>query len=368
MTSPTYTSAHTTPRLPAELFRPIIALLKDHRPTLYALCLSTHLLQHEAERHLYADLDESTAADTSLHIAFLSTITRNPRLAQLVQVYHSINIVHYQEAPLWVLLSQALRRMDNLKVLHFRMFGGHPAAELLLGAPFQLERLHWANHSEGSAMAAVLAEQQHLLYLYLESRRDTTFPPTCCPNLKELSGNRVTLEALLPGRHIEDVAWVPELQDANFGNGGGVNHLEKELTNLRTLSFGGYFARPHFGLVVDYLGRLEKLELVGLLSDELMLLKRLAPLQHLIFSFKWGSRHLQPIPVDFSQRQRLVEELFAWCPNLKCVDIAHEWTTVADIWYQRWARGGKDGERWEEREGDGPSHGIDDGGQVWAVR
>ncbi|KAF9471777.1 hypothetical protein BDN70DRAFT_926008 [Pholiota conissans] len=240
----------------------------------------------------------------------------------LVDVCHSINIVHYKEAPLRVLLSQALRRLDSLKVLHFRMLGGHPAAELLLSAPFQLKRLHWTNHSEGSTMTAVLAEQQHLRYLYLESRRDTTLPLTCCPTLKELSGNRVTLEALLPGRHIEDLA-SSRISEHSFGN---------------TLCV-------HFELVVDYLGRLEKLELVGLLSDELLLLKRLPPLQHLIFSFKWGSRYLQPIPVDFSECQRLVKELFACCPNLKDMDIAYEWTTVADVWFQQWARGSKDGDK-----------------------
>lgn len=254
------------PRLPPELFRPIFEHLDGHRPTLFALSLCNRFLRDDAERELYTSLNESSAADTSLHIAFLATVTQNRRLASYVRVYHSINIVHYQEAPLWNLLYQALRCMNGLKVLHFRMFGGHPAAELLLDAPFQLERMHWANHSEGGIMTTVLEQQQHLKYLYLESRRGTIFPLICCPDLKELSGNRVTLEALLPGRRVEDVAWVPELQDANFGS-GGVVRIEAELRHLKTLSFGGYFSRPHFGLVVDYLDRLEKLELVGLLSD-----------------------------------------------------------------------------------------------------
>ncbi len=51
-----------------------------------------------------------------------------------------------------------------------------------------------------------------------------------------------------------------------FGT-GGVPRIEGELGNLVTLSYGGYFARPHLGLVVDHLYRLEKLELVGLLSE-----------------------------------------------------------------------------------------------------
>jgi nuclear transport factor 2 (NTF2) superfamily protein len=68
-----------------------------------------------------------------------------------------------------------------------------------------------------------------------------------------------------------------------------------------------------------------------------MLLKYVKPLRELVFSFKWGSRHL-PIPRESDQRQRLVEDLFSWCQNLLCVDIAYEWTTITEIWYQRWTR------------------------------
>ena len=255
-----------SPCLPPELFRTVFESLDGHRPTLFNLSLCNKFLREDAERVLYAELDESSATNAALHIAFLSTITRSPRLAALVRVYHSINIVHYCESPLWDLLKQALKAMSGLKILHFRTFGGHPAGELLIDAACSLERLHWANHSEGSAMSTVLAQQKQIRYLYLESRRGTVFPQGCIPHLNELAGNRVTLEALLPGRYVRTVSWVPELQDVAFGS-SGVPRIEGELGNLVTLSYGGYFARPHLGLVVDHLYRLEKLELVGLLSE-----------------------------------------------------------------------------------------------------
>lgn len=260
-------TVHTrSPCLPPELFRTVFESLDGHRPTLFTLSLCNKFLREDAERELYAELDESSATDAALHIAFLSTITRSPRLAAFVRVYHSINIVHYRESPLWDLLKRALKVMSGLKVLHFRSFGGHPAGELLVDARCTLERLHWANHSEGPAMSTVLSQQKQLRYLYLESRRGTVFPEGCVPHLSELAGNRVTLEALLPGRCVRTVSWIPELQDAAFGS-GGVPRIEGELRNLVTLSYGGYFARPHLGLVVDHLYRLEKLELVGLLSE-----------------------------------------------------------------------------------------------------
>ena len=69
-----------------------------------------------------------------------------------------------------------------------------------------------------------------------------------------------------------------------------------------------------------------------------MLIKRLKALRELVFSYKWGSRYL-PIPSDFEARKELVEELFSFSPSLVCIDIAHEWTTMSEIWYQRWMRG-----------------------------
>jgi hypothetical protein len=145
------------PRLPQELFRPIFEHLNGHRPTLFALSLCTRSLREDAERELYTRLDASSAANAALHTAFLTTVSQNRRLASYVRMYHINSIVHYQEVPLWHLLYQALRCMTGLKALRLRVSGGHPAAELLLDAPFQLESLHWGNHSEGGRPRAAAA-------------------------------------------------------------------------------------------------------------------------------------------------------------------------------------------------------------------
>lgn len=222
-------------------------------------------MRDEAERELYAKIDETCASDSWLHVTFLSTIIRTPRLAALVRVYHSFNIVDPHERPLWDLLRDAFKLMTGLKELYFRSIGGYPAGELLIDAPFALERLHWANHSEGPDIQKVLEQQNGLKYLYLELRNGSFLTPGCVPQLEELAGNRVTLEALLPGRHVRDVMWIPVLQDASFGN-VFMFSMQNALNNVVTLSYGGYFSRPHFGLVADHLHNLERLELMGLLS------------------------------------------------------------------------------------------------------
>jgi hypothetical protein len=254
------------PRLPPELFRPIFEHLDGHRPTLVALSLCNRNLREDAERELYTSLDGSSAEDTELHVAFLTTVTQNRRLASYVRVYHSRYIVdYYKKVPMWNLLYQALRCMDGLKVLYLQMYGGYDLAELLLDVPFRLEKLSWANLSDGGKMVTVLEQQQDLKYLYLESQVGATFSPMCCPNLKILGGNRDTLEALLPGRRVENVDWVPQLEDDT--GIGGMSQIKAELGRLKVLSFGGYFARPDFGHIVDYLERLEQLEVVGLGID-----------------------------------------------------------------------------------------------------
>ncbi|KDR71464.1 hypothetical protein GALMADRAFT_213779 [Galerina marginata CBS 339.88] len=346
-------------RLPAELFRPIIGYI-THPPTLHAIALTCRFLLPDAQKQLYANIPATpsfslsdskyssrsssptfaAAAAPQMHIAFLHTITSyNPALALLVKFYHSPSIVSYNESPLWDLTIRGLRMMHNLKHLHFRAFGGHPAAaELLWGCKFRLETLIWGSHSDESAFGRVLQEQDALRELYLECRDDSgsvnSIALAACSSLTALGGNRTTVEALLPGRGVRRLAWVPDLEDDNSLPLIG---MEKALGELTTLSFGGYFSRPGLERVVYQLRGLEVLELVGL-NDvaEISLMKHIKNLRELVVSCRGGS----PVfPIPLQDRELVVQNLFSDCPKLLCIDIAHSWQNVDEIKYQRWIRG-----------------------------
>ncbi|PPR05344.1 hypothetical protein CVT26_011608 [Gymnopilus dilepis] len=335
------TPVFVEPRLPPELFQPIVSFVTS-RNTLYSLCLTSQTLRYYAERCLYSAISVPDASNAPLHVSFLGTITQNPRLARLVKEYYSLSIVVYQENPLWGLTKRALKAMTGLKVLVFRGFGGHPSGELLdfgdSGPPFQLQKLHWGNHSDERFMERILVQQGNSLReLSFECRpHPAPFPLQACPDLDCLYGNRAAIEALLPGRKVTRLSWVPELDDSNADPVVG---LDKELSALRTLSFGGYFSRPKLELIAQFLERLEVLELVGLSYGEFSLLKNLPSLRELVFSLRWG---IAQFPIPLKGRQQAVEELFKDCPKLTRVDVVHEWlhVEVDTIMYQRWERGG----------------------------
>ncbi|KAF8873532.1 hypothetical protein CPB84DRAFT_1798281 [Gymnopilus junonius] len=326
------------PKIPPELFHPIVSFITS-RPTLLTLCITSQTLRHYAERCLYTSISGPDASNAPLHIGFLRTITQTPRLARYVKEYYSLSIVVYQENPLWDLTKQAFKCMINLKTLVFRGFGGHPCGELLDMDPsssssssqtptLQLEKLMWGNHSDERSISKILIQQS---------------PPSVNSHsgavhaqLHALWGNRAAIEALLPGRHVTRLSWVPELDDSNTDP---ILGLDEELGALRTLSFGGYFSRPRLELIVGFLSGLEVLEMVGLFPGELPLLKSLPSLRELVFSLRWGVAQF-PIPLK-GRKQELIR-LFAECSMLACVDIVHEWVQVDldTILYQRWEREG----------------------------
>ncbi|KAF8157260.1 hypothetical protein B0H34DRAFT_859789 [Crassisporium funariophilum] len=259
---------------------------------------------------------------------FLTTIVQNSRLARFVLVYHCNSIIHYHENPLWDLLKNGLQKMVNLRELTFRSFGGHPAAELFDGCVFQLQKLDWGNHSDEIGMARVLVAQRSLTHLALESSEGTHYPPEACPHLTHLRGGLSTVLALLPGRHITHLAWVPILEDPFLL---GVAQVAEYMSSLRSLTFGGYFARPGFSLT-NHLDSLEILELIGIHHGQLQLLADLPNLKELVLTFPHRGR----FPVSFeSQIDEIVDKLFSQCVRLRCVDVSRE-RTGNEILYQRW--------------------------------
>ncbi|KAF4622524.1 hypothetical protein D9613_009631 [Agrocybe pediades] len=357
--TPSITSTNTlVRRLPPELYQPIIqSIPPTDLHTLYNLCLTSKCIQYDAEKHLYArGVSQEHSEDVPLHIRFLRTITqdttRAERLAGYVKEYCIDSIVHFEEDPLWSLLAAGLRRMVNLKSLDLRTFGGHPSGELLLGAPFRLRKLIWRNHSDEAHMRRILLEQTELVELGLDSQEQVfnlqnddaddswdgkpLYDVSACPKLEVLRGNRYTIEALLPGRNVTRLCWIPDLEDVTFGPLKPEQGMHEALARVKVFSLGGYFSRPSLELFVHSLREVEVLELLGLHPHEIPLLKQLKTLQEIVLSLSWGSGSL---PVKVEGREEFVRELFASLPELVCVDIVHDWKKVAEIRYQRWRRG-----------------------------
>ncbi|KIM35757.1 hypothetical protein M413DRAFT_32222 [Hebeloma cylindrosporum] len=351
--------------LPLELLRPIIEQVDDtDAHTICSLLFTCKLFQHEAERRLYHTPNPASPSNLrspSTHVAFLSTIIKNQRLASLVHTYTLNDVVSYGENPLWDLVKGGLRAMVNLKVLRFRAFAGEPCAEILDGCAFRLERLHWGSHSdEVTMMRSVLPQQPNLRELYIEctsrtvegylsdcgaagttgegrNRFQSFFPADgCCPNLHWLGGNRTTMELFLPNRDIRKVSWVPGLDDAN--DDPLPELVVRALGRVETLSFGGYFTRPPLTSLIDHLRELRVLEIIGLHTiEELQMMPRLPHLRELVISLQWGNMRI-PLP-DLEDRRRVVGDLFAGCGCLEVVDFVSSWVLVREIWYQRWRRG-----------------------------
>ncbi|CAA7269718.1 unnamed protein product [Cyclocybe aegerita] len=311
------------PRLPLELFEPIIAHISDV-PTLLALCLSSQFLRHDAGHFLYHSPTLSTPTgdprkhdtNTTLHIRFLTTIThpRNERLAALVRVYHSYEIVQYHERPLWPLLVQGLRRMTGLKSLALMCFGGHPAAEALEGCTFKLHELQWLNHSD---------EQ------WTDSEIDVH--PEACPELSEFVSSRTGIEKFLLGQKVVMLAWVPKCDDERRRSTLEVCVWEA-LGGVRTFSFGGFYTCPHMSVVAPWLRSVEVLELVGLVDGELDVLPQIPNHREVVLSFKWSSYRL---PIPLKDRPRTIHRLFSQCEKLEVVNIAHSWSKTRVISYER---------------------------------
>jgi len=336
--------------LPSELLRPIIEEIDD-RHTICSLLLTSKAFQYDAERRLYHTPNSAypPRSSTLTHVAFLSTVTTNLRLASLVHTYILNDVVRHGENPLWDLVKLGLRAMVNLKALHFRAFAGLPSAEILDGCSFQLENLQWGSHSDEVAMKRILPQQPKLRDLYLECDSTTIsthlsathllnfFADNCCPDLLGLAGNRTTIELLLPHRNIRKLSWVPGLYDLN--DDPIPDSVTQALGGVQVLSLGGYFMRPSLATLVDHLGELCVLEIVGFSDgeEELEMIKRLPNLRELVISLQGGTRSI-PFPNNVD-RYRRVQQLFAECQHLQLVDFVHSWLVIDKIWYQRWKRG-----------------------------
>jgi len=227
---------------------------------LFSLTVTSKAFQSEAERLLYSSVTK--CRDVARHTLFLTSINTVQRLPPLVKEYEIYSVVDRErDAILWGLLESALNKMINLKVFKFRELSGQPSADMIFYAPFQLETLYWGSYYDEEPMRIILAEQKNLKALRLECSRGTTpYSLDACPNLTSFWGNRYSIGALLPGRKIINLSWAP---DAGDSFKSPVLGLEMELSQIKIMSFGGYFRRPSLKKIAHMLTSIEVFELVG---------------------------------------------------------------------------------------------------------
>ncbi|KAF8967370.1 hypothetical protein BDZ97DRAFT_1756091 [Flammula alnicola] len=85
----------------------------------------------------------SYQCNSNRHIRFLTTITNNPRLAVLVQIYHGRDMGGCQQDVFWTLVGKALPNMINLKQLSILAYKEDLAAIPVERLTFRLEILTW---------------------------------------------------------------------------------------------------------------------------------------------------------------------------------------------------------------------------------
>ncbi|KAF8967261.1 hypothetical protein BDZ97DRAFT_543494 [Flammula alnicola] len=249
--------------LPAELVRLIVQQIKDGH-TLAMLSSSCKALRSEAEISLYRFCAERNPIR---HIKFLTTITNNPRLAALVQIYRgrSAPVGGRQQDVLWTLVGKALPNMINLKQLSILGYKKDLAAIPMEGLTFKLEILSWIPVDIGdSRFQEWLETQQSLKHLRWICRTRTEVSPNACPNLSSLEGNWHVVKALLPGRTIDRLDW---LMDQGCPPVGALDQLSEELQQLRSLSFEHNFNSPEYSSLGKHLQSLRFLELCDHHSD-----------------------------------------------------------------------------------------------------
>ncbi|KAF4622247.1 hypothetical protein D9613_009604 [Agrocybe pediades] len=319
----------SSPRLPLELIRPIMERVEDRR-ALYLLSFTCRLFQYDAERLLYAaviDLDFNHEEPLRQE-SFLRSINGAERLGPLVKIYSVVSIFSRDHAVRWNLLRSALKKMINLKILHFGEQNRKPAGDLILHAPFQLKKLSWHSENDDEIMRIILHQQKDLRVLHLMCKERTKpYDVATCPNLNSLVGNRHTISAFLPGRAVVNLSWLP---DFSTSDPGSIKGMEMEFSRIKVLSLGGYLSRPSLMLIAHVLQSVEVLQLVAWAQEEECAIKNLPSLRELVLSTQWREAN-----ATRSRHRELVMGLFRDSRTLERVDVSY----VGESTYDRWIRG-----------------------------
>jgi len=245
--------------LPLDLLRPIVENLADDSRSLLAVSLASRELRMEGQRILFRRVTPPTNKDH--HTKFLTAVTSSSLLALLVEEYHQFDLLDRRpEEPFLGLTCRGLQAMVNLKILRLRT-SNHPQS--FRGCTFQLEALEWNDYPDVEHILDFLRTQLQLRTLRLYWKRPDLDTSGICPRLQLLHGDRSTMNAFLPGRHVTSIKWTPSngelLNDS-------VDHLSREFNHIRFFSVGGWWGHHRLNILIPHLGAVEVFELGGLRS------------------------------------------------------------------------------------------------------
>jgi hypothetical protein len=170
-------------------------------------------LNVEAERVLYHTFTRKSQRSLLL---FFRRVSDCKRVAQLVFKL-TISIGSELDRQFWDLMKLALLAMTNLKVFHFRDFGGVggiSAASILRKCTFQLLEFHWDSTFNVVDLFLFLAGQKEVEAMKLIVWESTgPFPEFAMPYLRYLAGSYVTIRGVLLGRQVMHLCWYTNLDD-----------------------------------------------------------------------------------------------------------------------------------------------------------
>lgn len=296
--------------LPPELIAAILDNLIDDYRALFNVGLANKLMHDMSRRLLYRTMYSIFNAQSKNRKA---GIPRNSNRAVL-SVLKNLNLASYvleytieDPAPLFgqspsplQSLRRGLHAMVNLRHLTIETYS--PERWKLLfdfdsqfpapRVPFQLETFACKGHdirltctTSYADLSAFLHTQDRLRRVDVQLSRDSweyswehktggllerdtqmvPFPPSACPQLEWVIGNRAAIEALLPGRKVRVLQWKYCWSDAR----GSIRYLAKELGHLEVLALpdsGWLGVDPPVLQMAKYMRNLQYLEVQNTVS------------------------------------------------------------------------------------------------------
>ncbi|KAF9037736.1 hypothetical protein BJ165DRAFT_1408403 [Panaeolus papilionaceus] len=326
--------AYSQSSLPAELMFTIFELLANDRFTLAKLVRLNRAFRPTAERILYRSMTHWLGSYSQE--LFLHTIINNQRLASYI---HRFAIIDYrlsssewkvrESNPLWDDMATCFEGMTNLKELIIDMeWTNIPLAKFLPSfAKLDLQAFTWYGQGLKNTRAIVdFLGQNHWKNLKaLKINLDgvptgASIGEEWCPGLIRLEGDSTAVRKIMPGRHVQELGWYPEMEMP-------VGEIDEPLAEaLKMVS----------ALCVSYLMSFEHTLLDGFFPNVQHL-----RILHAENSQAYMPRLLRQLPslwelaVDSKSGHWPIAKAFSLCSSLECVYVMRPGYPVEEDKYDR---------------------------------